>query len=142
MYDRHYTDEELLLELFDSQPAGGHLQNCPECAARYEAARRRYENRPALHSQVSEERLALQRLAVRERLEQGGRKLVRFLVPSLAGLAMLAAIALVAFKSIAPRQPAPESVLEDAVFEEVFQMSWSTEPEAIAPVQSLFEEQQ
>ena len=142
MCDKHLTDDELVARLFGVGPKGAHLENCPDCAHRWEAIRYRYENRRGTYSEVAEARLTAQRIAVDARLKDKTRKLRLILVPSFGAVAVLLLIALIVFKPTSPKQQAPDTISEDQVMEEVYQMSLSSEPEAIEPVQSLFEEQQ
>jgi anti-sigma factor RsiW len=141
MCDRHWTDDELLLRLFDERPADEHLETCVECGRRWEAIQDKYESRRETLSEISEARLAAQRIAVHARLEAKSRNSRLILAPSLVALAALVLIASMVFKSASLKPLAPETISGDEVFEEVFGMSLSTEPTAIGPVQSLFEEQ-
>jgi hypothetical protein len=141
MRDKHWTDEELLLMLFDVKERDERLDACPVCTRRLEVMRSRYGSRPSIAADVSAERLALQRAAVLGRLENKG-KFHRILAPALASLFVLVIAVLLVFKPNAPSPPATESVLADVELEDAFQMSLSFEPEAIGPVQSLFEEPQ
>jgi len=133
-----------MARLFGVGPEGGHLDACPDCARRWEAIQLQYENRRMTYSEVTEDRLAEQRKAVRARLENKPRKLRLVLAPSLAAAAVLLMIGLIIFKPTTPGLPpqALDTVSEDKVIEDIFRMSLSTEPEAFGPVQSLFEEQQ
>jgi hypothetical protein len=139
MHDKHCTDEELLLMLFDVTPRDERLAACPVCIRRWEEIQSRYESRPAIAAEMSDERLASQRIAIRSRLERK-RKAHLILAPSLAALALIVIAALLIFKPNIPNQPALQTVSEDAELEDAFRMSLSFEPEAIGPVQSLFEE--
>jgi hypothetical protein len=141
MHDKHWTDEELLLMLFDVMPRDERRAACPVCTRRWEEIRSRYESRPAIAADISDEQLASQRIAIRSRLEK--RRAVRLiLAPSLGALALIAIAALLLFTPSIPNEPVLQTVSEDAELEDAFRISLSLEPEAIEPVQLLFEEQQ
>jgi hypothetical protein len=140
MRDNHWTDDELISKLFDVGPQDGHLESCPECARRWAAIQQRYEGSRIANAEVSEAKLNAQRFAVRKRLEDKPRHVRPILASSLAAALLLAVISLVLFKPNPPRQPAPDILSEDKMLEEIYQMSLSSEPVAIEPVQSLFEE--
>jgi hypothetical protein len=142
MRDKHYSDDELVSRLFGAGREDGHLDACPECARRWESIRFRYEGRRISYGDVPETRLAAQRNAIRARIQKRNRKLRMVLAPSFATLAIVLLMALIVFKPTKPKQPVFKAISEDAVLEEVYQMSISTELEAVGPVQSLFEEQQ
>jgi len=141
MRDKHWTDEELLLQLFDVEPPDDHLEACPDCSRRWEAMRIRYENRPAISAGAIEERLAAQRSNIRARLENK-RKSRPMFAPVFAALAVIVLIAALVFVPKQPKQPEPQAMSEDEMFQDIFRTAFSIEPEAIGPVQSLFEEPQ
>jgi hypothetical protein len=138
MLDKHWTDEELLLRLFDVEQPDNHLEVCPDCSRRWEAMRSRYESRPAISAGALDERLAAQRSTIRARLENK-RKFRPILAPSLAALAVIVLIAALVFPPKQPKQPEPKAMSEDEMFEDMFRTAFNIEPEAIRPVQSLFE---
>jgi hypothetical protein len=140
MRDNHWTDDEIISKLFDVGPQDGHLKSCPECARRWAAIQQRYESGRRANAEVSETRLSAQRLAIYRRLEDKPWCVRPVLASSLAAALLLAAISLILFKPDPPEQPAPDIISEDKVLEEIYQMSLSSEPVAIEPVQSLFEE--
>jgi hypothetical protein len=140
MRDKHWTDDELISKLFDVGPQDGHLEACPECTRRWEDIQRRYERSRIIDAEVPEARLTKQRLAVRKQLERKPPNFRPILISSLATALLLAFVSLFLFKPNPPAQPAPNSISEDKMLEEVYQMSLSSEPTAIEPVQSLFEE--
>ncbi len=141
MHDKHWTDEELLLRLFDVEQPDGHLETCLDCSRRWEAMQSRYENRPAISGGAIEGRLAAQRLKIRARLENK-RKLPSMFAPAFAAMAVIVLIAALAIIPKQPRQPEPQAMSEDEMFEDMFRAAFNVEPEAIEPVQSLFEESQ
>ena len=132
----HRSDEELLLRLFDVTPADEHLAACSDCSRRWESIRLQYENRPRA-AEVSEKRLAIQRANVLALVQGGTWKFRLIAAPALAAFAMLLLTAVIVFK---PAPPASEAIVEDAVVDDIYHMSFSDEPEAIIPVQALFEE--
>jgi hypothetical protein len=140
MRDNHWTDDELISKLFDVGPQDGHLKSCPECARRWAAVQQKYESRRIAIAEVSESTLAAQRLAVRRRLEVRPWYVRPVLASSLAAALLLAVISLILIKPNPSEQPAPDVISEDKMLEEIYQMSLSSEPVAIEPVQSLFEE--
>ena len=142
MCDKHWTDDELISKLFDLVPQDGHLEACPECARRWEAMKQRCENRRMILPEVSDEKLAAQRLAIRAQLDRNARKFRPILIPSLAAVFLAILVSFVLFKHNLPQKPAMDAVSEDKALEDVYQISWSPEPTAIEPVQALFEEQQ
>jgi hypothetical protein len=133
----HRTDEELMLRLFDVTPEDEHLAACPDCSRRWESIRLRYENRLRT-TEVSEKRLAVQRANVLALVQGGSWKFRLIAVPALAAFAMLLLAAVIVFK---PASPTAAAIVEDSVVEDIYHMSFSDEPEAIGPVQALFEEQ-
>jgi hypothetical protein len=141
MRDKHWTDEELLLRLFDIEQPDDHLEACPDCSRRWEAMRRRYESRPAISAGAIEERLAEQRIKIRARLGNKGTFRPMF-APAFAALAVIVLIAALVFIPKQPKQPEPQAMSEDEMFEDIFRTAFNSEPDAIGPVQSLFEGQQ
>jgi hypothetical protein len=139
MRDKHWTDEELLLRLFDVEPADEHLAACPECSRRWESIRLRYQYRPCA-AEVPEKKLAVQRADILARLQGGSAKFRLVAASSLAAFAMLLMATWIVFKPAATMPPAEEAIVQDAVVKDIYQMSFSDEPEAIVPVQALFEE--
>jgi hypothetical protein len=140
MYDKHWSEEELVARLYGVGPEDGHLDVCDSCARRWEAVRCRYENlrRPA-GFEVSEEFLAAQRRAIHARLREKRHRFPRVLVPVLVTL-LLAAIVVV--HRPAPESPPPVEKISDAqLFDDVFRMVSDPAPSAVGPIRSLFEEQ-
>ncbi len=141
MCDKHWTDDQLVSKLFDVGPHDGHLKTCPECTRRWEAMQQRHNNLRAGHVEVSEEELLAQRRSILAQLQGNKRRFRPILVPSLAAVILLALVVLVLFKPDFPEQQTPHAVVQDTMIEEIYQLSFSPEPAAIAPVQALFEEQ-
>jgi hypothetical protein len=139
MYDKHWSDEQLVARLYGVGPEDGHVEACPSCARRWEAMRRRHESLRPAGIDVSDEYLAAQRRAIRARLGEKRHVLPRVLVPVLVTL-LLAMITIV-YRS-APEPPQPEQKISDSqLFDDVFKRISGTEPNAIGPIRSLFEEQ-
>jgi hypothetical protein len=70
------------------------------------------------------------------------RKFRPILAPSFAALAVIILIAALVFPPKQPKQPEPQPMSEDEMLEDIFRTAFNIEPEAIGPVQSLFEEPQ
>ncbi len=143
MYDEHWSDDQLIDRIYGVGPADGHLERCPSCARRWEEFRRRNQSLRQVGIELSDEHLAAQRRAIRARLGERRRVLPHVLVPALVTL-LLAAIVILDRRAPEPPQPAaPESAekISDAqLFGDVFNSISGTEPTAIGPIRSLFEE--
>jgi hypothetical protein len=139
MYDKHWSDEQLVARLYGVGPEDGHFEVCPSCARRWEAMRRRYESLRPAGIDVSEEHLAAQRRAIRTRLGEKRHPLPRVLVPVLV-TALLAMIVIV-YRPAPTPPPAEEKVSDSQLFDDVFRRISGAEPNAIGPIRSLFEEQ-
>lgn len=137
---RHWSDEDLIKRLYEvSSCDEAHLRECDECRRRWEAllARRR---QVLAEPSISAELLADQRRQVHRRLGEGraGGWHSR-LAPALAALAVaFAGVALIRPSPVP--EPATLAVIEDGFFSEIYAMVESSEPAAIAPLHSLFEE--
>ena len=142
MREKHWTDEELLLLLFDVKQPDDHLKTCPDCSRQWKDMRHRYESRPEVFSTNIEERLARQKANIRMRLENKTGRFHPMLVPISAALAALVLIAVLVFNPKPAEQPALETASEDEIIEDIFRTAFNIEPEAIGPVQALFEEPQ
>ncbi len=138
MYSEHWSDDHLIDRLYGIGPEDGHLEKCPPCARRWEAIRRRSESLRQAEIEVSEDHLVAQRRAIRARLGEKRRVLPRVLVPVLATL-LLAAIVILDRHAPAPR-PAVDKVSDAQLFDDVFNRISGTEPNAMGPIRSLFEE--
>jgi len=144
MRDRHWNDDELIARLYGIGPLDGHLEECEDCAGRWRqllAARERVLQPP----EVSEERMAALRRAVCDPLEQPARPTWR---PGFAGaLASLALLVLAILLSRPAPSPQPLMAVSSApseteLFAEIYDTVQTTEPLAVAPIHSLFEEEQ
>jgi hypothetical protein len=136
MITKHWDDDDLIRHLYGVGPAGGHLEDCAECAGRWQAlltARQGVLEPPS----VSEELLAAQLRAIRGRMGASRNK-PGWLGYASAALAT-AAIIVVAVLLRGPG-PAPAPVLSDAeVYAEAYSVAAGAEPDALAPMHELFE---
>ena len=136
----HWSDDELIAQLYGVGPQDGHLDGCAKCADRLRtltAARARVVQPPA----APEEFLAGQRRTIYRRL--GDRQRSRALLPFASAMAT-AAIVLLAVLLYRPA-PTPQRapVSSDAeLFAEVYSMVQSSEPKAAEPIHALFEVQE
>jgi hypothetical protein len=138
MCDKHWTDEQLVARLYGLGPEDGHLDVCEPCAQRWETFRRRHESIRPAEMEAPEEYLAAQRRAIFARLGEKRRRFPRVLVPVLASI-LLAGIIVVYRASLAP-PPTVDKVSDSQLFEDVFRRVSDTEPNAVVPIRSLFEE--
>jgi hypothetical protein len=139
MCDKHWSDEQLVARLYGIGPEDSHLELCPSCAKRWEAIRLAYENARPSAIEMSDEYFAAQRRAIRTRLGRKRRTVPRVLVPVLVTL-LLAAIVIVYKPSHKP-PPTADEISDSQLFEDVFRRVSGTEPSAVVPIRSLFEEQ-
>jgi hypothetical protein len=140
----HWKDDELLAHLYGAGPDGGHLDACSDCARRWEALRARRGRLLSESPAVSESLLAAQRSAVRARLlAQQPRSLRLEFAPTLATAVLLALVCLMVFQRQPEPRPTAAAVAVDAgLFDDVFTLVESPEPQAVEPVRSLFEVRQ
>ena len=139
MYDKHWSDEELVARLYGVGPVDDHLDTCESCARRWDAVRSRYESLATAGVEVSETFLAAQRRAIHARLGEKRHRLPRVLVPVLVTV-LLAAILIVYRPAPAP-PPQAEKATDAQLFDDVFKMVSDPAPSAVGPIRSLFEEQ-
>ena len=144
MTRKHWSDDELIARLYGIGPSGMHLEECAECAGRWRqllAARKRVIAEPA----VPEDRMAALRRATLARMEQPARHAWR---PGFAGA--LASLALLLLALVLSRPaPGPQPTMavsggppESELFAEIYTTVETTEPAAVTPIRSLFEEEQ
>jgi hypothetical protein len=136
----HWSDDELIGQLYGVGPQDGHLDGCAECADRWRAlvaARTRVVQPPA----VPEEFVAGQRRAVYRRL--GSPERSRALLPfaSAMATAAIALLAVLLYRPAPPHQPAL-APSDAELFSEVYSMVQSSEPKAAEPIHALFEVQE
>jgi hypothetical protein len=136
----HWSDDELIGQLYGLGPEDGHLEGCAECAERWRAlvaARARVVQPPA----VPEEFMAGQRQAVCQRLESTVRSHGLLPLASAVATAAILLVAVLIYRPAPPHQPA--LVTSDAeLFSEVYSMVQSSEPKAAEPIHALFEVQE
>lgn len=141
MEDRHWNDDELISRLYGVEPLNSHLAECPECARRWEWFRNRRENLRPAEPAIGEDLLFRQRKSIIARLDRGHR--ILRLQPASVLAAVLLAFAILSLIRQTPRSPLVSGPQPDAqVYEEVFSLVSSSEPEAVQPLRSLFEEPQ
>jgi hypothetical protein len=137
----HWSDEELIGRLYGVGPEDGHLEQCAECARRFEAVlevRRQVLEPPA----VSEQFLVNQRRMIRSRLAACAPRpgLLR-IVPAAFAAAAVVLLAVVLYRP-AP-VPAPDLGIADSeLYADVYSIVQSNEPLAVQPIHALFEVQE
>ncbi len=141
MTSRHWNDDELIGHLYGVGPEDGHLEECGECAQRWQAllsVRQQALKQPP----VSEELLAGQRRAVSRRLAAS--RLKRGWLPFAPAAIAAAAVVLLAVVLYRPAPaPAPGLGIPDAeLYSDVYSMVQSNEPLAVQPMHALFEAQE
>lgn len=139
MYDKHWSDEEMVARLCGVGPENDHLSMCDSCARRWDAIRCRYESLRPPRIEVSREFLAAQRRAVHARLREKRHPFPRVLVPVIVTL-LLAAIVIV-YKPAHEQPPAKTTISDSQLFEDVFSRISDPAPRSVGPIRSLFEEQ-
>jgi len=135
----HWGEQEFTRWLFGLQEEDEHARTCPECQAeltRLQAVRKSITAEP----EVSPEFLAAQRRAIHSRLHQPARHWMRTRIwaPVSAGV-VLAAIGVALMLPKAAQQPLV-SDSDQKFFTEISSMEQSSEPRAIQPIHSMFEE--
>ena len=136
MSARHWSDEEILADLYGVGPVAGSLDECADCRQRREAMRRRQEELRAAVPKLSEGFLAAQRQAIMARAVLRPRLSVLQLVPGLAA-ALLLLLAIIVTRPVPKIQPAPES--DAQILEDVFLIVSRSEPRPVEPVRGLFQ---
>ena len=150
---RHWSDDDLLRRTYglagEDTSAEAHLDQCPECGARWRQLQSRRANAVSLAEAgaVSEERLQRQRAAVWERIERPHAFWLWKWAPAAAAACMLAAgVFLLHPPGFSPQpRPLPVSTavaqLSDAqLFNDVAALSSPEAPLGAAPIRGLFEE--
>lgn len=140
MTQRHWSDDELIARLYGAGPEDGHLEECIECARRWQnllTARERFLAEPDVHPAFFE----AQRARFRARLERpqapGSWRLTAAPVAATAAMLILALL-------LSRPAPAPQPNMASTdphVFAEVYSLVES-EPEAVTPIYALFEVEQ
>ena len=139
MTTRHWDDDELIGHLYGVGPGDGHLEECPECARRWQtllSVRQRVMEPPP----ESEHFLADQRRRIHGRL---GTSRPKWLPIAPAAIAAAAVIVLAVVLYRPGPAPAPEPGISDSeLYADVYSMVQSDEPQAVEPMHALFEAQQ
>ena len=141
----HWTEEDITQWLYGLRTDAGHLEGCPACRAQVDAAQQR--RRQVLRApQVPGDFLAAQRRNIYARLERPRSPFTSWLplwnARWTASVAM--ALALAILGANLSRTPAPPSPLVNAsdarLYSDLVAIDQSSEPRAIKPIESLFEE--
>jgi len=136
---KHWSDEDLINELYGIGPGASHLDECNECRGRWLQVR---ERREVVLEQpdVAPGYLAAQREAIQEKLEgrrQGSGWALR-MSPALAALSVIVLGVLLSRPT-----PAPQPTLAsngDEFFTEIYSMVESPEPWVAQPMYEMFED--
>jgi hypothetical protein len=144
MTQRHWTNDELLDHLYGLGPEDGHEKECAECQQRIVAMQSRRAGR-ADEPWVPEEFLRTQRESITRQLAVvEGPKRVWWRAPAWAALMVAVAVALSwpqpDGQNLSARNNA--AVQDSGMYLEIYQTISSEEPRALAPMHSLFEEQE
>ncbi len=141
MENRHWNDDDLLAGLYDVGPADGHLAECSDCRQRWEWFQNRREQLLAAEPAVSESLLAEQRRMVLTRLAHH-RGFLHLQPASVLAALLLVCVILTVFRHTPKSTLTGDTAADEQIFEEVYSMASSPEPQAVEPMQSLFEESQ
>ena len=136
MGTRHWSDEEILAELYGVGPVAGSLDECADCLRRRQSMRRRQEELRAAAPELSETFLAAQRQSIMARTEGRPRFSSLRLVPGLAA-GVLLLLSIILTRPVPTVQPVPEP--DAQLLEDVFSIVTRAEPRAVEPVRGLFE---
>ncbi len=139
MENRHWSDDDLLAELYGIGPADGHLSVCPDCRRRWEWFRNRRDQFLRTEPVVGESLLVEQRRAIRARLGRHQR-IPRLQPASLLAALLLICVILTVFRHTPKSTLSGDTAADEQMFEEVYSLASSPEPQAVEPLQSLFEE--
>jgi hypothetical protein len=138
MYDKHWTDDELIARLYDVRPEDDHLAQCDSCARRLDAIRSRYEILRPPQIGISSEFLAAQRRAIQARIHVKRYALPRIFVPVVVSLLLAAIWVVHRPASVVP--PIKQQVSDSELFDDVFNRISDPLPSSAGPIRSLFEE--
>jgi hypothetical protein len=141
MENQHWSKDEFLAALYGAGPLDNHPDTCAECGRRWDQLLKRREVLRRVRPEVSQDFLAAQRRSILARLEPSSRVLRIRLAPLLAAALLLCVILTVIRKAPGPEM-APDIVMDNQIFEEVYSLASSSEPQAVQPLRSLFEESQ
>jgi hypothetical protein len=138
---KHLTTDELVDRLYGIRE-DLHLENCAECAQRFEELRERRAmvTEPGLEP---EELLAAQRRSIYARMEERPRSGMKW-VPALAAGLCLVAVGVATYHPTehatqnVPSQAAKAEFDDAQLFSDVYSMEQSMEPIAAKPIHALF----
>lgn len=136
----HWGEQEFTRWMFGLQDEDDHTRSCPQCESELQrllAMRKRISAEP----EISHEYLAVQRRSIYSRLHQPARNWMRLRVwaPVSAGVALAA----IGVALMLPLQTAQQPLVSDAdqkFFTEISSMEQSSEPRAIEPIRSMFQQ--
>ena len=134
---KHLSNDELVNLLYGVETSG-HLDDCRECAERFELLRdKRVMAAAALP--VSREYLAAQRRNIYARMGERPQTRMKW-VPALAATACLIAVGVFSYHPAQVAMPeAAETHVDAQLFSDVYSMEQSMEPIAAQPIHALFE---
>lgn len=138
---KHLTNDELV-NLVYGVGTGGHLDDCRDCAERFEQLR----ERRAMATEappVSHELLAAQRRSIYSRMGERPQARMKW-APALAAAACLIAVGVFSHHPAQQAKPAaavPQANIhvDTQLFSDVYSMEQSMEPIAAQPIHALFE---
>ncbi len=135
----HWTDEQITHWLYGLEPEAAHLEECSDCRGRAENAAAR-KSAATTKPEVSWEFLAEQRRSINRRMERPLYDWPR--IRAFASVVMLLLVAVLSFNLLRP--PAATVPLatpaDERLFSDLVAIDQSTEPRAVKPIRSLFEE--
>ena len=148
----HWTDEQLIAELYGVGPENDHLPHCRECSHRLaamQASRNSVDRRHKTDEDVDFEFLAAQRRRIYARLDApenwwSGLALRRW--ASAAAAVLVLGIGFAAFQeahrfpTTAQRERQLATLSDEQLAQAVSQIAEDSEPQPAAPLQALFEE--
>ncbi len=137
MSGRHWQDDDLIAHLYGAGPEDGHLSQCEECAGRWRALQATRQ-RLLASSPVSEAELLRQRENVYRRAAQPERRRPWLTLAPVAAVLAVVVLAVVLRRPWAARVPEP-TVSDAALYEQVYALSQTEEPEAVSAVRALFD---
>ncbi len=142
MPETHWSEDQVIAELYGVGPGDDHLSHCPQCRSRVDRLMQERQKRIQGDLPVSYDFLAAQRRCVLARLDARAAWWQRpFLIPATALLALILVLSMLnPFRwSGEPQDTGNTSYSDSTVFEDAFARAYSTEPEFSEPLQALFE---
>jgi hypothetical protein len=131
---KHLTNDELL-NLVYGVGAEEHVDECRDCAERFEELRER-RAMAAESLPVSHEFMAAQRRNIYARMGERPQPPLKWL-PAMAAAACLIAVGVFSYH---PAQSVKPEVVDAQLFADVYSMEQSMEPIAAQPIHALFEQ--